>query len=96
MIGKVNVSSGKKIFASCDKELLEKRIKYQDFEIHFSKSFYGDKEITIEEIIYNVENSDSSNIFGKKICSLLIEKKIILKESIIYINDVPHVQIYKF
>jgi uncharacterized protein len=96
MIGKVNFSSGKKIFASCDKELLEKRIKYQDFEIHLSKSFYGDKEITIEEIIENIKNSDSSNIFGKKICSLLIEKKIILKESIIHINDVPHIQIYKF
>lgn len=96
MIGKVNFFSGKKIFASCDKELLEKKIVTQDFEVHFSKSFYGDKEITIEEIIENIKNSDSSNIFGKKICALLIERKIILEDSLIHINDIPHIQIYKF
>lgn len=95
MLGKVHEFEGKKIFASCDKELIEKKIITDDFEIYFSKSFYGDKEIDIDQIIKNIKECDSSNIFGKKICSLLIKKKVITEETIIYIEDVPHLQIYK-
>lgn len=95
MIGKIHDLNGQKIFASCDKSLLEKKIITDDLEIHFSKSFYGEDEITLEEIIKNINECKSSNIFGKKICNLLLEKKIILKESIIYIDDIPHIQIYK-
>ncbi len=95
MIGKVHNISGMKIFASCDKELLGKTIITKDFEIHFSKDFYGTSEIAIEEIIKHLNDCDSANIFGKKICALLLNKKIIKEDIIIYIEDVPHVQIYK-
>lgn len=96
MIGKIHLFSGKKIFASCDKSLIDKKIEADDFEVYFSKNFYGEKELTIDQIIKYIEQADSSNIFGEKVCSLLLERKIILKESIIYINNIPHVQIYKF
>jgi hypothetical protein len=96
MIGKMNVSSGNKIFASCDRDLLNTKIITDDFEIYFSKSFYGDREVNLKEIINHINNCNSANIFGNKICNLLLENKIILKESIIYIEKIPHVQIYKF
>lgn len=94
MIGKIHNFKNNKIFASCDKELLGKKIITKDFEIYFSKSFYGENKVTIDEVIKNIKECSSSNIFGKKICSLLIKKKIIMEETIIYIEDVPHVQIY--
>jgi len=96
MIGKMHETSGNKIFASCDKELLNTKIITNDFEIYFSKSFYGEDKLTIEQIIEHIDDCDSANIFGKKICDLLIKHEIILKESIIYIDKIPHVQIYKF
>lgn len=94
MIGKMHDVNGQRIFASCDKSLIGKKIITADFEISFSKGFYGEKEMSIEEIIKNISKCDSANIFGKKVCSLLLEKKIIIEETIIYIEKIPHVQIY--
>jgi uncharacterized protein len=94
MIGKIHDVNDQKIFAACDKSLIEKRIITNDLEIYFSKSFYGEEELTIKQIIENIKVCTSSNIFGEKICSQLLENKIISKESIIYINKIPHIQIY--
>lgn len=96
MIGKIHDANGHKIFASCDVSLLDKKILKDDLEITFSKSFYGTEIITKEEFIKNLEICNSANFFGKKVCSLLLEEKLITEDSIIYIDDVPHVQIYKF
>ncbi|MDD4049704.1 MAG: DUF424 family protein [Candidatus ainarchaeum sp.] len=95
MIGKIHDVSGNKIFASCDKSLVGKTIITEDFEIYFSESFYGDRLLSKEEILKYIDGCHSANIFGEKICNLLLEEKIIVKESIIYIEKIPHVQIYK-
>jgi hypothetical protein len=95
MIGKMHDVDGNKIFASCDKNLVGKTIVSGDLEITFSNFFYGTKVLLKEEILKNIEDCDSANIFGKEICDLLIKEKIILEDSIIYIENIPHVQIYK-
>jgi len=95
MIGKIHDADGHIIFASCDASLIDKKIVTNDFEITFSKSFYGDKIITKEEVKKNLEICNSANIFGEKICSFLLQEKLITEESIIYVDNIPHVQIYK-
>jgi len=95
MIGKMHDVDGNKIFASCDKNLVGKTITSGDLEITFSSSFYGTEVLLKEEILKNIEECDSANIFGKKICDLLLSEKIIIEESIIYIDKIPHIQIYK-
>ncbi len=95
MIGKVHNLLDKKIFACCDKELLDTKIKTKDFEIHLSKSFYGDKPITEKDLFKNLDTCDCANIFGNKICKKLLEKNIITKTHIIKINKISHTQIYK-
>lgn len=95
MIGKIHKYSGQKIFACCDFELLEKTIIFNDVNIHISTGFYGSTKLTEKEVIDFVLDADQVNAFGKKVCDLLLSKKIITKENIIYIENIPHVQIYK-
>jgi hypothetical protein len=95
MIGKVHQSDGKIIFACCDKELLDKKIKYSDIEITISSSFYGTEKLNKEQILENISCCDCANIFGNKICDFLLSEKIITKEQVVYFDNIAHVQIYK-
>ncbi|MCK9292970.1 MAG: DUF424 family protein [archaeon] len=95
MIGKFHKSPIGNIFAACDKELLGSKIIFDDVEIHINKAFYGVDTITEEELLTNINKADSVNIFGNKICSFLVSKKVITKEQIIIINNISHIQIYK-
>lgn len=95
MIGKVHVKDNKVLFACCDKELLNKEIIYNDVKIKLSEKFYGLKEITTDFFLKNINDCTQANIFGKNACKLLLDKKLILKEQIIDVGGIPHIQIYK-
>ncbi len=95
MIGKIHVNETNILFACCDKEILNKEIKFNDTSIVISNKFYGTEELSEKEILKNIEECTQANVFGKKACALLLDKKIITKENIMDINGVPHVQIYK-
>jgi hypothetical protein len=92
MIGKLHDN---KIFACCDKCLLNTKVVHNDLEIFISSSFFGDNKITDKEILENIDLCESGNFFGNKICDLLVSKKIVSKELIIYFGKIPHIQIYK-
>lgn len=92
MIGKLH---NNKVFACCDKELINSKITHEDLELVISKSFFGDHQITEKEILENINLCDSGNFFGKKICDLLVSKNLVSKDQIIYFGNIPHIQIYK-
>lgn len=91
----MHIQNGNKIFACCDKELLDTKINNGELEIQISKQFYGTEVLTKKEILENLDDCDCANIFGNKICELLLKEKLIIKEQIIYINKIAHTQIYK-
>lgn len=95
MIGKLHSDTGKKIFACCDKELLDKVLKFNDITISITSGFFGTEKITKKQLLENIEICDCANIFGNKICELLLKNKIIEKDQIIYIDNVSHIQLYK-
>lgn len=95
MIGKIHITENTKIFACCDKELLDTKIKYNDIDIFISSSFFGKDSLTEKEILDNINDCDCANVFGNKICDLLLKEKLILKEQIIYLGKIAHAQIYK-
>jgi uncharacterized protein len=95
MIGKLHINGFNKLFACCDKELLNTKITFNDLEINISDKFYGTTNVSDKEVIKNIEECTQANIFGKKTCDLLLSKNIISKEQIVFIDDIPHVQIYK-
>ena len=95
MIGKLHQINGKKMFACCDKELINTTIKTTETEINIKSSFYGKETVSKDFILENIKDCDHANIFGNKVCELLLENNLILKEQIIYFNKIAHVQIYK-
>jgi len=95
MIGKLHVINGKKTFACCDKELLGQNLNFNDFDVSLSTGFFGNSLISLNQIIIYLDDCDSANLFGKKICGFLIKKNLIIENQIIMIGDIPHVQIYK-
>jgi len=95
MIGKLHIQENKKIFACCDKELLDTKLKFNDVDIFISSSFFGKDNLTLEQLFENIDECDCANIFGNKICEILLDKEIIIKEQIIYIEGIAHTQIYK-
>jgi len=95
MIGKKhNLDNGKYLFACCDVELLGKEINCGDFAISITKKFYGSRKLVEKELLTAVECAESINAFGKKVCSILLKNKLVTDEQVIYINRVPHIQIY--
>ena len=95
MFGKIhNLNSGK-LFACCDKELIGKKLVLDDLEILISESFYGSESVDVSELLYNIDDCDQINIFGNNVCSILLEKKIISKDHLLYVDGVAHIQIYK-
>jgi len=95
MIGKKHNLNGKIIFACCDKDLINTKIMHDEVVIEIRDDFFGTTKINEKELIDAIENCDSANIFGKKVCNLLVKNKLISENHIILINNVPHTQIYK-
>lgn len=95
MIGKVHNLDGKILFACCDKELIDKKINYNDIEIHFSKSFFGSSSFTKSAFIEQIRDCDQANIFGNRSCDILLKENLVSKDQIIYFDNVAHIQIYK-
>jgi len=95
MIGKKHKMDSKVIFAVCDKELINKKLEHEGIIIEINESFFGNTTLTEKEIINTIRDCDNANIFGKKVCDILIKNKLLSKNNLIYIGKVPHAQIYK-
>jgi len=85
----------KVILAVCDKEHVGK--KFEDKEISFttSEKFYKGKEITPEELIELLKESDSANLFGDKCVLIAVKEGFLSEQSVKKIAGISHGQIYR-
>lgn len=88
-------ADGKVILAVCDAEMSGKTLKFGDVDFHVSCSFYGDEGADKDEILKKVEEAEIVNVVGKKIVDMLVEKGLVNKDNILWMEDIPHVQIVK-
>jgi uncharacterized protein len=95
MIGKIHSIQGRTILAVCDKEHLGK--EFEDGKIAFkaSEKFYGTDTITKEEIIENLKNVNSINLFGNKCIEMLEREGLIKENNVILIKGIKHAQLYQ-
>jgi len=97
MYMKIHETKQGKIVAACDKELLGKIL--DDGKIHLdlarSRSFYEGELTTREELMEELEDAISANLVGKNTVSVAIEGGFAHENDVIYINETPHIQIYK-
>lgn len=85
--------SYRKIVALADSELIGKTFSEGIKQIHLSENFYSGEEKTLDEIIpllIDLEKEDATfNIVGKESINAALEAKIISKEGIITIENIP-------
>jgi len=83
------------VVAACDEDLLGKTFKGGGLKLHVSKTFYGESVCGDGELIAALRRCTSANLVGSAVIEAAIEAGFIQKESIIYIGEVPHAQLYK-
>ncbi len=98
MYMKVHETSKGKIVAACDKDLLGKVLDdgnaYLDLKMH--QRFYEGELVGEKELEDALAKFQSANLVGKRSVSVALRLKLASKESVIYINKTPHIQIYRF
>ncbi len=83
------------LLATCDVDLLGKKLSEGKivFEIH--KQFYEGPKMTLEEVIELMKQSTIVNMVGHKVVKKAIEKGLVHPEAVLKISGVPHAQIVK-
>ncbi len=84
---------GKEVLvAICDKNLLGKTFENERLRLEVKKEFYGGEVINKNKACELLSIATIANLVGKEIVSLAIELKIIEKENVIEIKNIPHAQ----
>ena len=94
---KVHETVEGKIVAACDKELVGKVLddgKYH-LDLKASKSFYVGKKATKSDLKNALKDFHSANLVGKNTTDVAVKGGFAQKEDVIYIKEIPHIQIYK-
>ncbi|MFO7872633.1 MAG: DUF424 family protein [Candidatus Undinarchaeales archaeon] len=92
---KVQGKGSEQVLAACDEELLGKTFSEGSLKLEVSKSFYGGDKMEIETFAELLEKATNSNLVGEKTVTKAVELGLVLKDSIVKIQNIPHVQILK-
>lgn len=83
------------LVAACDKNLLGKEFREGELHIYVNEKFYQGTLVNIKYALEEIERSTIANLVGEKIISEAIKAGLLHKDSVIYIQGIPHVQIIK-
>jgi hypothetical protein len=95
MMGKIHTIQNQTILAICDKELVGKKFEDDKIEFCASEKFYGNQEITKEQILREIKEATSLNLFGNKCIELLQKEGLINEKQVILIDGIKHAQIFQ-
>jgi hypothetical protein len=87
------IKSYRDIVAVCDKELLGKRFEEGQFQLDVKESFFGGEEISVEELIYLMQDMSKEdatfNLVGEKTIDTAIKAGIISSDGVAEIAGIP-------
>jgi len=83
------------IIAVCDAELLGKTLfdRGKNIKLYIDPLFYQGELVPLDRALEEIMKATIVNIIGKRIVEAALKKGLILRESIIEIDGVPHAQI---
>jgi hypothetical protein len=94
---KIHETPKGKIVAACDKELigsvLDNGQALLDLKIH--EEFYKGKIAKPDELASELKRFSSANLVGKKAVEVALKLELADENAIMYINDTPHIQLYR-
>lgn len=95
MYVKIHKSDDSVVTAICDENLIGKTFSENEKEISISERFYKGEKKSEEEVIDILKNATNLNLVGEQTINLTLKLKIITKDSIILIKEIPHAQIFE-
>lgn len=95
MYFKVHSNANRSVLAASDEEIIGKKISGKGIEFEASEFFYKGKKTSEKDLGKLLEEHDNINLVGEKTVSVALKKGLISEKSVMRINGIPHVQIYK-
>lgn len=87
--------SGEEIVAVCDIELMNRRLRLGDVEIEITNRFYGERTASEEEVREAMRHASCINLFGRRALAVAHSLDLVDEEGCIFIDGIPHAQIYR-
>jgi hypothetical protein len=87
---KEHIYNNRKLLAICDGNLIGKTFEEGNKILNISKSFYFGEPMFEKDILNLIEDNTLLNIVGKESIDFALKNKLIIKEGIIKIKNIPH------
>lgn len=82
------------VVAVCDSELVDRTLRHGDVDVTISRGFYGDRQVSDEEVREALKGACNINLFGRRAVELAKELGLVDEACCLEIDGVPHVQVY--
>ncbi|MGB3907823.1 MAG: DUF424 family protein [Methanomethylovorans sp.] len=92
---KVHSSGSNVVVAICDREVLGKTLKEGNITVTVDDGFFCGEIVDAERIEEALKNATTANLFGEKCIQCAISCGMVNPEKVIYINGIPHAQIFQ-
>jgi uncharacterized protein len=86
---------GSSVVAVCDRELLNRRIRHGEIEIHVSEYFYGTTPASESDVAKALTDAENINIIGERAVAVAEGLGLIERSACILIDGIPHAQIFR-
>ena len=94
---KVHGTVGNRVVAVCDSELIGKILEdkkiYMDLDKH--RGFYIGEQVEENEVKKELIAFSSINLVGKQAVKIAVDMKLVTKRDVMYINNIPYIQVYR-
>lgn len=82
------------ILAICDEDLIGKTFEEGELCLEVNEEFYKGEKKNKEEVLELLKDDEikSINVVGKESVAVAVEAKVINKENVLFIDNVPHAQ----
>jgi uncharacterized protein len=87
---KEHIHNHRKLLSICDGNLIGKTFEEGNFVINVSRNFYQGEPMFEKDILNLIEDNTLLNIVGKESIDFALKNRLISKEGIIRIKNVPH------
>lgn len=86
---------GSTVVAVCDRELLDRKLRHGDIELHISEYFYGNTIADEGAVSRAIKDADNVNLIGKQAVGIAIGLGLVEESGCLVIEGVPHAQIVR-
>ena len=83
---------GQVVLAICDEDIIGKKYEEGKLQLDLTSNFYKGESRTEEDILKLIPAAHILNLVGQKSVDFALKHKLIEKEHIITIADIPHAQ----